>query len=419
VLALTCLGAFAGSTEANGRAKTAPMHLRSVRALPSNLFEPQLAFDGDGRTLWLVRLEDELPDGRHPRDRHLRLSSRNPEGRIVHEASAPLLSLRQPPTGIAPTATGMVVYGDSPGKDGWFAYAQFFDRQGVPGELRIYRGAVGIRAVAGSADGGLAMLMQVYDKATIHGVPITGPSSNGNQPPSSLVLRLKATGSLEWLRILDDQQAARDPWIVGAGDGRLALLLGERSFVPGASGPSWSGGGIAIWSREGKMTWLAEKLATVTGAAFDGQGALWAIGMATLTGPPPKILPAQDVPQVLDSYGPELLRQVICEKGCMRMPQLAADGEGNVVLLAAVTAPCSFDGKILPVDRTLAESWVVLQINQHRLRASHTLKTTRARLAVGSHGRIAILASGVRGTTILDDRVVGKMGETLLIQFDP
>ena len=387
------------------------LRLRSIRPLPANLFEPQMAFARDGSTLWLA----EAQNG------ELRLSVRDAEGERVRETTAPKLPIRQPPTGMTATEGGLVVYGDSPvrdGKDSSFAYAQFFDRQGAAGELRVYRGAVGIRAVAGSQDGSVAMLMQVYGEASIHGLSVHGPSPEGQSPPLALLVRVDASGKLLWSRTLDEDHAKRDPWIVGAADGRLALLLGERGLLAGAPGPSWSGGAIAFVSSDGTVTWAGQKLAAISGAAFDARGSLWAVGDATRTGVAPRLLPSSDVPQVLDAYKPELDRLVIGEKGCMRSPQLAVDDSGDVTILAAVTRPCRLDKVDLPADRKGAESWSLLQIKQHRLIAHHVLTTTRARLATSRDGNVAVIATGVRGPTTLDKRTIGKRGETLLIQFE-
>lgn len=381
-----------------------PMPLRSVRKLPASFFKAQQTFAENGTTLWFAQSEDR-GKGR------LRLTAWDPEGRIVRDIAVPNLTHCPQPTGISATSTGVVAYGYSYDKKGSFAYAQFVDHQGVPGELRTYRGHVSIEAIAGSPDGGVAMLMTVSDQATIHGVPVSGPSVNGNDPPSVLMLRLAAAGNLEWLRILDDDHHLHKPRIVDARDGRLAL------FVRRPGGPSWRGGGIEIWSPEGKQTWVAEKLADVTGAAFDVRGVLWAIGTAPLTVPPRDLLPSVDVAQVLDSYAPNLDRQVICEGGWMHTPQLGVDDDGDVVLLAVVAVPCSFDGVYLDGNRE-GDTWALLQINRRRLRAFHTLKTARARLAVGSQGRVAIVSTGMRGPTLVDGRKVGNVGETLLVQFD-
>jgi hypothetical protein len=91
---------------------------------------------------------------------------------------------------------------------------------------------------------------------------------------------------------------------------------------------------------------------------------------------------------------------------------------GDVVLLAAILQPFRIDGVKLPADRVGAESWSLLQITGQRLRARHTVTTTHARLAVARNGRVAMVATGVRGATTLDGRTLGKKGETVLLQFD-
>jgi hypothetical protein len=257
----------------------------------------------------------------------------------------------------------------------------------------------------------------VYGQATIHGVSVLGPSTEGQASPLALLIRVDASGKVLWSHVLEEEYAGRDPWIVGAADGRLALLLGQWGVLPGASGPS-AGGAVAFVTADGKLTWTGPRLAAVSGAAFDKQGTLWTAGDATLTGAAPRVLPAQEVPQVLDAYGPQVDRQVICDKGCMPRPQLAVDGGGSVFLLAAVTRSVRFGGVELPAKRRLAESWNLLQIKQHRLIGHHSLTTTHARLATSPDGDVAILATGVRGPTTLDKRRIGKLGETVLIQFN-
>jgi len=321
---------------------------------------------------------------------------------------------------------------------------QFFDEQGKPGKRRDYLGALAIRSAVASSDGSLTLLMHASDKVEIHGVKVAGPSSSRRDLPTAVVVRLDASGAFAWLRTLDDATVARDPWIVGSDDGQLALLLGQRGVLWGADGPSRHGGAALRWSREGETTWTAEGLSAVDAAAFDSHGTLWALGRGTLAGAPTKILPARKVPQVLDAYRPTLDREGrrggpkpsrdasksakltgaardrrrLCAEGCLGKASLAIDDEGGVVLLAAVTRPCRIDDVALPVDGVLAESWSLLRLDHGRLRARHTLTTTHVRLAVAGTGRVALVATGVRGGTTLDHRTLGDKGETVLLQFD-
>jgi hypothetical protein len=394
---------------ANARSKAGQgLRLRSTQVLPANAFEPLIAYSHDGTTLWLARLEED----------RLRLTARDSDGKVIQQAVVPGLTLRQPPTGMVATAKGMMVYGDTATEGGWFAYTQLFDEKGTPGRRGEYRGAIAIRSVVVTDDGGMTMLVHAFAKVEMHGVSVVGPSSTRRDLPAAVLLGLDASGVLAWSRPLDDATVARDPWLVGADDGQVALLLGEGGAPLGAEGPYWHGGAVLRWSRGGKPLGKADKLASVGAAAFDHHGTLWVLGQATLAGSPPRILPPRKVPYVLDAYRPELDRRVLCKRSCLHRPSLAVDGEGAVVFLAAVVRPFRFGGIRLSADRVLAERWSLLQIDGQRLRARHTLTTTHVRLAVARTGRVAVVVTGVRGVTTLDGRRVGKKGETVLLQFD-
>jgi hypothetical protein len=399
--------ASARPADARGKAGQG-LRLRSTQVLPANAFEPLIAYSHDGTTLWLARLDE----GR------LWLTARDSGGKVIREAAVPGLTLRQPPTGMVATAKGMMVHGDTATEGGWFAYTQFFDEKGTPERRGEYRGAIAIRSVVATADGGTTMLVHAFAKVAIHGVSVVGPSSARRDLPAAVLLGLVASGALAWSRPLDDATVARDPWLVGSDDGQVALLLGEGGIPLDAEGPYWHGGAVLHWSRDGRPIGKADKLASVGAAAFDHHGTLWVLGQATLPGPPPRILPPRKVPAVLDAYHPGLERRVLCQRACLRRPSLAVDDEGYVVLLAAPSRSFRFDAVKLRADPVLAERWSLLQIDGHRLRARHTLTATHVRLAVARTGQVAVVATGVRSTTTLDGRRVGKKGETVLLQFD-
>ncbi|HEY4187989.1 MAG TPA: hypothetical protein VGP07_23135, partial [Polyangia bacterium] len=167
----------------------------------------------------------------------------------------------------------------------------------------------------------------------------------------------------------------------------------------------------------GKVLGSTPRLSSASGAAFDEAGTLWALGTGAASGPAPEILPARQIPQVLDGYPPGPGRHMLLCMSCLAHPQLGVDVAGDLVVLAAVTAPFQFDGVKFPGDLVTGETWVLLQVHDGRLRAHHTLRTTRARLAVAGNGRVAIVATGVRAETSLDGQVKAARNESVLIQF--
>ncbi len=398
--------AGAGQTAGGAQAGAAagPLSPRSATVVSPAFDEPALAASPDGQSVWLASYLAEPP---------LRLSRRDREGRVVLDLTPGGLELRQGASGIAATSAGPIVYGNSNSAHGWFAYVRRFDQQGHPGALRVFQGALSMDQVVAGADGELTLLVSVRGTVDFGGQRVIGPPVASPLRSMPVVVRLDAAGKLCWLRHLPYRARgfALSFGLAAAADGRIAIL--RTSLPRPGDGPA-----VEIWDADGKPVWSSGDLMVAEHAAFRSDGTLIAVGT---TAPLSERALQQSLPDsvVLDVYGhgQRHSRTRLCMR-CGSAAGLGVDAEGRVVLLVRVGGAFDFGGVALTPADAEGEDWLLLQLQDGRLRAHHRLRTTHARLAVGG-GNVAVVAQGVRGITALDGREVAAYNASVLLQFDP